>query len=301
MCAAADNAACRNATVEAEGQAALPLVGAYAPATMPKPPPPPAQELKCWAAISQICAQNNTKYAPNQTECLQCAEQHAGCEMQPVPPGSNLSKLVCPISPDFPPRAGWACPEACGTPHATYINNTNKTKGAPPHVRHNETTCESTWFAAACRAMEPPRPPPRPIPAWHCYGRNAMDKTRTHYDGHTAVPLSCGQSNTALRDDLAAAFETTSACQPVKPGSVAYPADTVSAPQHARLCLSLCFHSPECLFWLLRLQWSAWNDFKPNELTVSRANKNLTSTVGAYWCTSYPVGVPPRGWCANQR
>ena len=148
MCAAADNGACRNATVKAQGAAALPLVGAYGAAIMPPGAPPTAQELECYRDIAKICAQNNrsTKYPPNQTECVQCADQHAGCTMQPLKPGSNVSHLVCPLSPDFPPHAGWLCPKACGIPYATYINNTDPNNVTRLH--HNETECESAWFFA---------------------------------------------------------------------------------------------------------------------------------------------------------
>ena len=97
------------------------------------------------------------------------------------------------------------------------------------------------------------------VPEWRCYGRNALDPTRTHWNNTSAVPLSCGQSNTALRDQLAAAFDTD-VCAAVAPGKPAYPADT----------------------------WSKWTDFRPDDITTSRANKNLTTSVGAFWCTAYP-------------
>jgi hypothetical protein len=95
---------------------------------------------------------------------------------------------------------------------------------------------------------------------WRCYGRTALDPTHKHWNKAAAIPLNCGQSNTALRDSLAAAFKATAACIPVVPGSVAYPADT----------------------------WTQWNDVRPSDRTTSRRNKNLTSTVGSYYCTSYP-------------
>ena len=34
--------------------------------------------------------------------------------------------------------------------------------------------------------------------------------------------------------------------------------------------------------------WTEWNDFHPSDTTTSRTNKNLTSSVGTYWCQSYP-------------
>ena len=104
------------------------------------------------------------------------------------------------------------------------------------------------------------RPPPPPIPEWRCYGRTAMDSSHKHWDKKTPLPLSCGQSNTALRADLAAVFASSSACESVKPGSVAYPAET----------------------------WTVWNDVRPSDLTTSRKNKNDSSTVGAYYCQGYP-------------
>eukprot|EP01043_Picozoa_sp_COSAG02_P041179 COSAG02_NODE_3394_length_6814_cov_8.672971_2_plen_1115_part_00 len=97
------------------------------------------------------------------------------------------------------------------------------------------------------------------IPEWRCYSRDALDPTQKHWDHSSAVPLSCGQSNTALRDQLAAAFDTD-VCQSVAPGKPAYPADT----------------------------WSKWTGFQPDDITTSRSNKNLTSSVGAYWCQAYP-------------
>jgi hypothetical protein len=131
-------------------------------ACTPPPPPPTAQQLECWGDIAKVCAQNNTKYAANQSECLHCAEQHAGCAMQPIAPGSNKSHMVCPLSPDYPPKSNWKCPKACGIPHPILLNNTdpeNHTK-----IHHNETMCEYTWFQAACKAMLPPKPPPKPKP-----------------------------------------------------------------------------------------------------------------------------------------
>ena len=99
----------------------------------------------------------------------------------------------------------------------------------------------------------------RELAEWRCYGRDALGPTRKHWDNSSAVPGSCGQSNTALRDQLAAAFDTT-VCQSVAPGKPAYPADA----------------------------WSKWTDFRPDDITTSRKNKNLTSSVGTYWCEAYP-------------
>ena len=136
-------------------------------ACTPPPPPPPPQEIECWTDIAKICAQNNTKYAANQTECVRCAQQHAGCTMQLKPgakPGAKPT-LVCPTSPNYPPASSWPCPKACGVPHPILLNNSdpeNKTK-----IHHNETMCESLWFTAACKAMlppAPPKPPPKPKP-----------------------------------------------------------------------------------------------------------------------------------------
>ena len=52
-------------------------------------------------------------------------------------------------------------------------------------------------------------------PMWRCYGQNALDPTRKHWDNLSAIPIDCGQSNTALRDSLAETFASTSACQSV--------------------------------------------------------------------------------------
>jgi hypothetical protein len=97
-------------------------------------------------------------------------------------------------------------------------------------------------------------------PAWRCYARSALDSKHEHWNGNAVVPLSCGQSNTALRGALALAFASTSTCAPVRPGLAAYPADT----------------------------WTSWNDVRPSDLTTSRKNKNATSTVGTYYCQGYP-------------
>lgn len=34
--------------------------------------------------------------------------------------------------------------------------------------------------------------------------------------------------------------------------------------------------------------WTDWRDFQPSGRTASRANKNQTSTVGAFYCNGYP-------------
>jgi hypothetical protein len=96
-------------------------------------------------------------------------------------------------------------------------------------------------------------------PMWHCYGRDALDPTHTHWNNVSAIPIQCGQSNTALRDSLAAAFASTSACQAVAPGSAAYPAG----------------------------EWSHWNEFNPQ--APSRATPtSAVSTVAASYCNKYP-------------
>ena len=197
-------------------------------ACTPPPPPPPAQELvtrhgiarvwaaffeecqqyprcgqECWADIAKLCAQNRSAghlYAPNQTECLKCAQAHAGCSMQPLTPGSSKMKISCPPSPNYPPAGSWPCPRSCGVPHTIVINNTDPDPEAPPKIHHNETTCQEPWFATACRAMlppPPPRPPPKPKPykpvlagPAHCIITVGVKAKPFDHQDHTIVPLA---------------------------------------------------------------------------------------------------------------
>ena len=94
---------------------------------------------------------------------------------------------------------------------------------------------------------------------WRCYGQNALDPTHTHWNNFSAIPLQCGQSNTALRDSLAATFASTSACQAVVPGSAAYPAG----------------------------EWSHWSDFNPQAPWRATPTSSV-STVAASYCNTYP-------------
>ena len=95
-------------------------------------------------------------------------------------------------------------------------------------------------------------------PMWHCYGRNALDPTHK-WNGVAAIPIQCGQSNTPLRDSLAAAFASTSACQAVRPGSAAYPAG----------------------------EWTVWNDFNP-QAPWRKTPTSPVSTVASMHCNVYP-------------
>jgi hypothetical protein len=102
---------------------------------------------------------------------------------------------------------------------------------------------------------------PRPFSAWRCYAQNALDPTHNHWNGNVADGY-CNSTvgGTDAASKLAAAFASASSCKSVQPGAVAYPADT----------------------------WTDWRNFSPDDLITSRANKKLTTTVGAYYCGAYP-------------
>lgn len=94
---------------------------------------------------------------------------------------------------------------------------------------------------------------------WRCYGQNALDPTHRHWNGVAAVPVKCGQSNTPLRDSLAAAFASTYACSKVMPSPAAYPAG----------------------------EWSDWSDFNP-QAPWRATSTSPVSTVAASHCQTYP-------------
>ena len=98
---------------------------------------------------------------------------------------------------------------------------------------------------------------PRPLSEWRCYARNALDPSHKRWNGSVAGGYCEG---TTVNAKLAAAFASASACASVQPGKPAYPADT----------------------------WTDWREFRPSDLTASHANKNVSTTVGAFYCGSYP-------------
>ena len=97
------------------------------------------------------------------------------------------------------------------------------------------------------------------MPMWRCYGQTALDPTHQRWNGASAIPVQCGQSNTALQRSLAATFASTSACQAVEPGSAAYPAG----------------------------EWSHWNEFTPQSPWRATPTSAI-STVAAAYCNTYP-------------
>ena len=164
--------------------------------------------------------------------------------------GGPCSPLKGPTGPT-PPACQTALDAVCNAPaNAHCINDTVKNFGqhALPLVGLYDAGLYNSSTGMHLSA-----------PQWRCYAQNALDASHKHWDNQSAIPVTCW-SNTALKNSLEAAFASTSACKAVTPSLPAYPADT----------------------------WTDWYDFRPGDPTTSHLDKNLTTTVGAFHCTSYP-------------